>query len=119
MPMIEGTAAELEGVLNVARAMAVAARTAPKGRGEDAVETLLIHGDELVSLADAMEEHGRSSKLPEAFRRNADSVRNSHAVVLVGTHGPETQEGGRAAGLWCVRSCDLRGVSEGGKEGGE
>ena len=84
MSLIESTVAELEGVLNVARAMAVAARTAPKARGDDAIETLIIHGKELESLAEAMEKHGQTTKLPEAFKRDADCVRKSHAVVLVG-----------------------------------
>ena len=84
MPLIESAAAELEGVLNVAKAMAVAARTAPKARGDDAIETLIVHGEELMSLADAMEKHGQTAKLPEAFNRDADCVRKSHAVVFVG-----------------------------------
>ena len=84
MPKIKGPTAELEGVLAVAKAMAVAARTAPKARGEDAIETLIVHGEELIPLADAMKQQGEKTKLPEAFSRDADRVRTSHAVLLVG-----------------------------------
>ena len=42
MPKIAYEKAEIEGVLAVARAMAVAARTAPKARGVDAIETLIV-----------------------------------------------------------------------------
>ncbi len=84
MPKIKSANAEFDGVLTVAKAMAVAARTAPKARGDDAIETLIIHGAELMSLAEAMEKHGEKAKLPEVFRRDGDCVRKSHAVMLVG-----------------------------------
>ncbi len=84
MPIIEDKNAEMEGVLAVARAMAVAARTAPKARGDDAIETLIVYGDELNQLADAMKSHGANSKMSEIFDRDAGSVANSQAVLLVG-----------------------------------
>ena len=58
MTRIKGEKAELEGLLGVAKAMAVAARTAPKARGVDAIETLLVFDKDLDILARAMEEHG-------------------------------------------------------------
>lgn len=84
MPKLTSATAELEGVLSVAKAMAVAARTAPKARGDDAIETLIIYGDELMALAEAMEKHGEATKLSEVFNRDASCVRKSHAVVLFG-----------------------------------
>ena len=44
MPRIDEKKSEMDGVLAVANAMAVAARTAPKTRGVDAVETLIVYG---------------------------------------------------------------------------
>ena len=85
MPIVKSETAEMDGVLSLANAMAVAARTAPKARGDDAIETLIIYGDELESLAQAMEEHGIATKREEAFKRDASNVRKSHAVVLIGT----------------------------------
>ena len=84
MPIIEDKNAEMEGVLAVAKAMAVAARTAPKARGDDAIETLIVYGDELNELADAMKSHGINTKMSEIFDRDAGSVTNSQAVLLVG-----------------------------------
>ena len=84
MPTIEDKNAEMEGVLTVAKAMAVAARTAPKTRGDDAIETLIVYGDELNELADAMKRHGVHSKISEGFERDAGNVAKSQAVLLVG-----------------------------------
>ena len=84
MPIIESKKAEMEGVLTVAEAMAVAARTAPKTRGDDAVETLIVYGDELNQLADAMKSHGAGTKMSETFERDAGNVANSQAVLLIG-----------------------------------
>jgi len=75
MPKIKDQKAELEGVLAVARAMAVAARTAPKTRAIDAIETLIVFGEDLGVLAGAMEEHGPKSVVRVAFKRDANSVR--------------------------------------------
>ena len=46
MARIDSVAAEREAVLEVARLMAISARTAPKGRGQDSIKTLILHGDQ-------------------------------------------------------------------------
>ena len=84
MTRIKGEKAELEGLLGVAKAMAVAARTAPKARGVDAIETLLVFDKDLDILARAMEEHGAPAPMIEMFKRDAKNVRQSGAVLLVG-----------------------------------
>jgi len=89
MTRINSTEAEREAVLEVARLMAISARTAPKGRGQDSIKTLILHGDdELERLAQAMEK--RHADDPERlwfFKRNADDVRKSVAVLLIGVTG--------------------------------
>ena len=85
MPTIGYEKAEIEGVLSVARAMAVAARTAPKARGVDAIETLIVYGDDLNELAGATKKHGsKFSSLEGSFARDAENVRASNAVLLIG-----------------------------------
>ena len=84
MSRIKDEKAESEGTLAVAKAMAVAARTAPKARGEDAIETLIVSGEDLDALAEAMEKHGQKSAIHDAFKRDANNVRKSHAVLLIG-----------------------------------
>jgi uncharacterized ferredoxin-like protein len=85
MPTIPYEKAEIEGVLSVARAMAVAARTAPKTRGVDAIETLIVYGDDLNELAGATKKHGsKFSSLEGSFARDAENIRASNAVLLIG-----------------------------------
>jgi uncharacterized ferredoxin-like protein len=86
MPKIADEKAEVEGVLSAARAMAVAARTAPKARGVDAIETLIVYGDDLKELAEATKKQGSkfSSSLEASFGRDAENIRASNAVLLIG-----------------------------------
>jgi uncharacterized ferredoxin-like protein len=95
MPKITYEKAEIEGVLSVARAMAVAARTAPKARGVDAIETLIIYGEDLDDLAGAMEQQGsKFHSIEGSFDRDAENVRASKAVLLIGLRdlGPKKPE---------------------------
>ena len=47
-----------EHVLDVARQMMTAARTAPKGKGVDIIEIAMVTGDDLKVLSDKMVCHG-------------------------------------------------------------
>jgi uncharacterized ferredoxin-like protein len=80
--------AQGEGVRLAAALMATAARTAPKTRGLDSVETLILDGDDLEILAQAMEAKvvEKGGKLP-SFSRDAKNVRASAAVLLIGVTG--------------------------------
>ena len=59
-----------EHVLDVARQMMPAARTAPKGKGVDIIEIAMVTGDDLKVLSDKMvamvEEHGMKFFLRDA-----------------------------------------------------
>ena len=88
MTRINSTEAEREAVLEVARLMAISARTAPKGRGQDSIKTLILHGeDELERLAQAMEQRREDDPNAWFFKRNAEDVRKSMAVLLIGVTG--------------------------------
>jgi uncharacterized ferredoxin-like protein len=89
MVRISSAEMELEGILAAAKMMAVTARTSPKTRGLDSLQTLILHGDdELEKLARAMEEISTEDPQRLAFfRRNADDVRKSAAVLLMGVTG--------------------------------
>ncbi|MBP5582776.1 MAG: ferredoxin [Bacteroidales bacterium] len=73
-----------EAVLTVAKKIAIAARTAPKGKGVDNLEIVILTDDDIERLACAMceiaEKEGRTS-----FKRDAENCRNSQAVMLFGT----------------------------------
>ena len=73
-----------EHILQVARQMMTAARTAPKGKGIDIIEMVLITDEEIKLLSDTMvamvEEHGM-----KFFLRDADNILNAECVILIGT----------------------------------
>lgn len=73
-----------EHILNVARQMMTAARTAPKGKGIDIIEVALVTGEDIKILSDKMiamvEEHGM-----KFFFRDADNILSAECIVLIGT----------------------------------
>ena len=72
----------------VAELMALAARTAPKGRGQDYIVTEIVEGDDLTVLARKMIEFGvRTGK--DLFDRDGNNVINSSAVLLIGMKAAE------------------------------
>ena len=100
-----------EHVLDVARQMMTAARTAPKGKGVDIIEVALVTGDDVKVLSDKMvamvEEHGM-----KFFLRDADNILSAEGIVLIGTHeqaqGLNCGHCGRAEGVPCaINSVDV------------
>lgn len=72
-----------KGILSVAELMAIAAKTAPKARGIDnIVVKVLDKKEELEKLAKTMEE--MALEYGSFLARDADNVRNSDVVVLIG-----------------------------------
>ena len=75
--------AEETAILNVARQMCAAARTAPKACGTDHLHTCIVTGPDKDLLADEMDVIAKKMNRP-FFSRDANNVRASHAVVLIG-----------------------------------
>ncbi len=72
-------------VINVARHMMNAARTAPKGKGIDVIEIAIVEGEnDLKALSDKMIEIAEQSGL-KFFLRDADNICQGQCVVLIGT----------------------------------
>jgi len=71
------------GVIQAAALMEIAARTAPKSRGEDFIEVKTISGKAVRELADAMIKFGKE-KNKKNFDRDGRNVAASEAVMLVG-----------------------------------
>jgi uncharacterized ferredoxin-like protein len=86
MPLVEGRALEKEGVLEAAKIMLVSARTAPKTGGVDDVLTGMVDGNDIESIAKAMDDIGDERGI-DGFHRDANNVRDSDAVVLIGVRG--------------------------------
>ena len=85
---------EKSAVETVAGLMALSARTAPKGKGQDALVTRVLAGEELAALARGMDALGTDRGI-RFFIRDAGNVRNSDACLLVGARREPT------AGLDC------------------
>jgi uncharacterized ferredoxin-like protein len=81
---IDGKDMEQEGLLEVARKLCVAARTAPKGRGVDNLVTLVLTGSEKEEIAREMQRIGEEGG-PAFFLRDAANLRAAGALVLLGT----------------------------------
>ncbi len=75
---------EKEAVLEVARLMAVAARTAPKGKGADTIVTALLTADEKDRVAKRMEKIAEEEDIP-FFQRDANNIYQVPAVLVIGT----------------------------------
>ena len=73
----------MEILQTAAQLMEISARTAPKSMGEDFVVTKIISGGKLAELAEEMERIGRETGR-ENFDRDANSIRQSGAVLLIG-----------------------------------
>jgi uncharacterized ferredoxin-like protein len=74
--LITSEDSESEAILNVAKLMVVAARTAPKAQGEDKIKAVIVTGKEKEDLANTMDQLEKI--------RDSKNVRDSEAVVLLG-----------------------------------
>lgn len=72
-----------KAVIAVGELMALSARTAPKAAGSDFIEIALIHGEDLLRLANHMRQYGVESG-KKNFDRDARGVEASSAVLLLG-----------------------------------
>jgi uncharacterized ferredoxin-like protein len=71
-------------LLAIAKQMAIAARTAPKGKGIDIQEIMIITGDEIKQLSDKMMKIGESKGM-KFFFRDAANILESEAILIIGT----------------------------------
>jgi len=71
-------------LVEAAKEMAIAARTAPKGRGRDQLHILILTGGEKGTLADRMQSIGEKEQIA-FFTRDAESVRRVPVILLLGT----------------------------------
>ena len=104
MGILQEDAHRLESILEVARKMMLAARTAPKARGRSNLHMLVIYGRELDELARVMNQMGEQHD-NEIFFRDARNVRDhADAMLIMGT---QIQTMGlKLCGLCGFESCD-------------
>jgi uncharacterized ferredoxin-like protein len=101
-PTIKSNDVEKEAILQAARLMLLAARTAPKTGGIDDVFTSIVHGKEKDAIADKMDEIAQEREI-ERFRRDAGNVKDSDAVVLIGVKG--SKNAGMDCGACGYKDC--------------
>ena len=88
------TSIEKSAVETVAGLMALSARTAPKAKGQDALVTRVLAGDEVKALSRGMDALGADRGI-RFFLRDAGNVEESDACLLLGMRREPT------AGLNC------------------
>jgi len=81
---IESLSAEKEGILQAAKMILLAARTAPKARGRDYLETFILTDKNKDKLAGEMQRYGEEIGA-KYFVRDAQNVRCAQVIVMLGT----------------------------------
>lgn len=110
--------AERDAVRMVAAPMATSARTAPKARGANAIKIAIIEGEELITLASAMESKAAEQPpyLSPSFARDANSLRESSCVLLIGVTGvPKKMEQPLDCGACGYKTCQRMLKARGGE----
>jgi uncharacterized ferredoxin-like protein len=73
-----------EQVINIAKKMLLAARTAPKGRGISNLSLMIITGETLLAISDKMHEIGNRNSA-SFFHRDAENILQAEAMLVLGT----------------------------------
>lgn len=85
MTKIKENDIRLKALIEVAEKMMIAARTAPKGKGVDNLQMMILTGNDLALLAKKMNEIGQQEQ-NEIFLRDANNVLSgAEVVVLLGS----------------------------------
>lgn len=75
---------EKKAIYEVANLMVAAARTAPKGRGIDNIEAMIVDGEDKDALAEKMREIAIETNGEGPFERDSYNIDASECVVLIG-----------------------------------
>ena len=75
---------EKKAIYEVANIILAAARTAPKARGVDNIETMIVDGEEKDALSEKMREIAKELNGEGPFERDSHNIDNSICVVLIG-----------------------------------
>lgn len=73
-----------EHLLHVAKQIMTAARTAPKGKGIDIIETATITDEDIAALSEKIKQMYEENGM-KFFLRDAENILNAEAIVLIGT----------------------------------
>ena len=73
-----------EQVIASAKQMMTAARTAPKGKGIDVIETVILTEDDIDRLSEELIRMNKETSL-EFYVRDAENIKQAECIVLIGT----------------------------------
>jgi len=73
-----------ETILDIAKKMAIAARTAPKGRGRDTLDIMIATRNDIDKIASRMDKIFEEQNVA-FFQSDANNLRNCEAVLFIGT----------------------------------
>lgn len=73
-----------DAIIKVAEVMCLAARTAPKAKGIDLLEIIILDGHDIEKLSSKMKEIGDRESHP-TFLRDSENVKHAQAIVIIGT----------------------------------
>jgi len=82
--LIQGDEADKDALMQVARLMCLAARTAPKGGGVDGIVTAILISEQKDAVANEMRRIGLEQGM-HAYVLNAQDVEDAGLVVVIGT----------------------------------
>ncbi len=120
MSVFKANEVEQESIVTAAKLIMAAVTTAPKTRGVSSIQSALILGDDKELLAQAMEKHGpQKAAAKDIFKRDAQNVRKSGAVVLIGIKGtmPKKPENPLNCGACGYATCTEFIKAKKGKQG--
>jgi len=84
MPIIKETSVKESTLESIGKQMMIAARTAPKGKGKDTLEMMLLVGNEINLLSDKLFKMGEEFDV-DFYKRDANNIKECGAVLLIGT----------------------------------
>ncbi|MFA6431411.1 MAG: DUF2148 domain-containing protein [Candidatus Margulisiibacteriota bacterium] len=73
-----------KAIISIAEGMCLAARTAPKAKGIDLLETAIFISDDILKLSSKMKEIGERES-NQTFLRDSENIKSAAAVVIIGT----------------------------------
>jgi uncharacterized ferredoxin-like protein len=73
-----------ESIISIARKMMIAARTAPKGKGKDTLEMIIIDGEHIKQISKQLQQMATKSQT-EFYHRDGENILKAEAILFIGT----------------------------------
>lgn len=106
MAIINENELRQDAVLNVAKRMILAARTAPKARGVNTLSMSILTGSDIQALAKTMRQIGEKEDNPIFLRDAANLLQAAQVVVIMGTRIKSL--GLKTCGLCGFENCEAK-----------